>query len=198
MFNSQLFGLLEFVHKNRMMSALFLIVLLLIPIATNRALDTRQAIIELDNYVHSPLVITKKPPPPKYNLEDYYWMTKNVYYEARNQSDEGMLAVILVTINRVKDPRWPDTVKKVVTQRNPRGCQFSWYCESHNFSRRDKEKWDEIYNYVKQALEHIDTVHDITHGALWYHADYVRPWWARAKVRTAKIGDHIFYREKNT
>jgi len=35
---------------------------------------------------------------------------------------------------------------------------------------------------------------DITDGALYYHADYVRPRWAKHMERTSKIGEHIFYR----
>ena len=35
---------------------------------------------------------------------------------------------------------------------------------------------------------------DITEGATHYHADYVRPAWARTKTKTIEIEDHIFYR----
>ena len=31
-------------------------------------------------------------------------------------------------------------------------------------------------------------------GALFYHADYVKPEWAKEKRRVARIGSHIFYR----
>jgi spore germination cell wall hydrolase CwlJ-like protein len=37
---------------------------------------------------------------------------------------------------------------------------------------------------------------DITDGAQFYHADYVRPSWAKTKKRTIEIEDHIFYRWK--
>ena len=35
---------------------------------------------------------------------------------------------------------------------------------------------------------------DITDRALFYHADYVTPGWAKTKKRTTRIGNHIFYR----
>jgi spore germination cell wall hydrolase CwlJ-like protein len=35
---------------------------------------------------------------------------------------------------------------------------------------------------------------DITDGALFYHADNIRPSWAKTKKRTTKIGNHIFYK----
>jgi spore germination cell wall hydrolase CwlJ-like protein len=35
---------------------------------------------------------------------------------------------------------------------------------------------------------------DPTGGALFYHADYVKPSWSRAFERSARIGDHLFYK----
>ena len=46
----------------------------------------------------------------------------------------------------------------------------------------------------------------VTNGAIWlddvgdathYHANYVRPRWARTMKKTDTIGRHIFYRTKN-
>ena len=34
-------------------------------------------------------------------------LATNIYWEARNQSIQGMYAVADVTLNRVKDDRWP-------------------------------------------------------------------------------------------
>jgi N-acetylmuramoyl-L-alanine amidase len=31
-------------------------------------------------------------------------------------------------------------------------------------------------------------------GALFYHANYVNPDWAKEKRRVARIGNHVFYR----
>ena len=44
-------------------------------------------------------------------------LAQNIYWEARNQSIQGMYAVADVTLNRVKDKRWPSTVCEVVKQR---------------------------------------------------------------------------------
>jgi spore germination cell wall hydrolase CwlJ-like protein len=35
---------------------------------------------------------------------------------------------------------------------------------------------------------------DPTSNALWYHADYVDPYWASSYEQTVQIGAHIFYR----
>lgn len=37
---------------------------------------------------------------------------------------------------------------------------------------------------------------DVTNGALFYHANYVNPWWSKPRyklIKTVVIGDHIFY-----
>jgi len=44
-------------------------------------------------------------------------LAQNIYYEARNEPEEGKVAVGLVTINRTQDPRFPDSVCGVVHQR---------------------------------------------------------------------------------
>ena len=67
-------------------------------------------------------------------------LADNVYFEARNQGTAGWSAVISVTLNRVKDKRFPNTVCEVVKQGPTREswkkngtyypikhrCQFSW------------------------------------------------------------------------
>ena len=43
-------------------------------------------------------------------------MADNIYFEARNQGTAGWSAVASVTLNRVKDKRFPNTVCEVVKQ----------------------------------------------------------------------------------
>ena len=71
-------------------------------------------------------------------------LAQNIYWEARNQSIQGMYAVADVTLNRVKDKRWPSTVCEVVKQRKNAGgrwiCQFSWYCDGKSDTPKSREK----------------------------------------------------------
>ena len=56
----------------------------------------------------------------------------NIYWEARSEPRLGQIAVAAVTLNRVADPGFPDTVCSVVRQGEERGrnlCQFSWHCD---------------------------------------------------------------------
>ena len=138
--------------------------------------------------------------------DDKKCLTENIYFEARGQGQAGWLAVAQVTQNRVDDRRFPNTICEVVKQgltyasgdpiRNK--CQFSWYCDG----KSDKPKNTKVYNEISELVNYIYDVKghtnhellDITDGATHYHADYVRPSWAKTKTKTIEIEDHIFYR----
>lgn len=138
--------------------------------------------------------------------QDVSCLALNIYHEARGQSIAGQIAVGQVTLNRVKDNRFPNTICEVVMQGPHRAswkgtgemipvrhrCQFSWYCDG----KSDKIKQRKAYNQIvslSQILIDQDMI-DITSGATHYHAYYVSPAWARSKKRTTKIEDHIFYK----
>jgi spore germination cell wall hydrolase CwlJ-like protein len=88
------------------------------------------------------------------NIDEVYCMAQNIYFEAREESMIGKIAVAHVVKNRIKDKRWPDTVCKVVkqgpireswkTKKDPTlakedrvyyprrdRCQFSWWCDGN-------------------------------------------------------------------
>ena len=114
----------------------------------------------------------------------------NMYREAGIERHEGIVAVALVTINRVKAPGFPETICKVVNQKTKGTCQFSWKCISR-LPKIDHELYTYIRNIAIQVFLNHDIIDDITQGALFYHADYVRPKWKKLEA-TTKIGRHIF------
>ncbi len=135
------------------------------------------------------------------------WLTKNVYFEARNQGVAGQLAVAMVTLNRVGDWRFPNTIEGVVTQSLTRAswrtgeqvpirnkCQFSWYCDGKADEINDWKTFGKIKNLLLTYMSSRSIIIDITEGATHYHADYVMPDWAVTKTKTIEIADHIFYR----
>jgi spore germination cell wall hydrolase CwlJ-like protein len=119
----------------------------------------------------------------------------NIYKEAANEPFEGKVAVAQVTLNRTKNPNFPNTICDVVYQKNTfMGkvvCQFSWYCDGSYKGRVvNKQAYDESYKVAKMVyLE--DFKLESVKNALYYHADYVNPNWGKKKV--TKIGAHIFY-----
>ena len=54
----------------------------------------------------------------------------------------------------------------------------------------------QIYGKILDLVDYLvpNGYFDITDGATHYHADYVRPDWAKTKTKTIEIEDHIFYR----
>lgn len=135
-------------------------------------------------------------------------LAKNMYYESRNQGIAGQLAVSAVVLNRVNDNRFPDTICGVVEQGPTRAswkdpkvrypikhrCQFSWYCDGKSDNPRNKELYKKFLNLSEAILYNEIPFLDITDGATFYHADYVKPSWAKTKTKTIEIEDHIFYR----
>ena len=121
-------------------------------------------------------------------------LADNIYHEAGYESADGKQAVALVTLNRTQNEKFPKDICGVVKQKIENTCQFSWFCTSTTLNRNTfaYKQSMEIALYVYANYEQL---RDITHGALFYHADYVNPRW-RGVEKTVVIGRHIFYKEK--
>ena len=132
-----------------------------------------------------------------------YCLAQNTYFEARNQSYSGQVAVTHVVLNRVKDSRWPDNACDVIKQSytdangNPQRnrCQFSWYCDGLSDTPKDQEAWDRARLVVREAIYLYENGFDLTYGADHYHAKNVSPSWARDMRYTMQIDDHLFYKD---
>jgi len=135
---------------------------------------------------------------------DRYCMAQNIYFESANQSFAGRLAVGHVVINRMEDLQFPNTVCGVIyqakTKINWKGnevpirnqCQFSWYCDGLSDEPVDSVTWIKSL-YIADLILNGEQP-DITEGALWYHADYIYPYWADELEYVTQIEDHIFYK----
>lgn len=125
----------------------------------------------------------------RYTKTDFFCMAKNIYHEAGHEPVKGRYAVAQVTLNRMEDKEYPDTVCGVVLQHK----QFSW---ANNHSRRwttpAGPAWEESKRIAREVLDQGKRVYGLD-DALFYHATYVRPSWARTKDRVTRIGLHIFY-----
>lgn len=114
-------------------------------------------------------------------------LTMNVYWEARNQDIAGQLAVAQVTMNRVRDPRWPNSVCEVVYEHK----QFSWYWDGKSDMPENEKAWETAMFVASAAMDgsgHAD-LENVTH----YHAVYSQPYWKDYMTKVAVIGDHVFY-----
>ena len=121
---------------------------------------------------------------------ELYCMAQNIYFEAGNQSRAGKIAVARVVMNRVNNPGWPDTVCDVIKQK----MQFSWYWDGvHDIPNKKSKTWKDSVEVATEVMFGKIAVDKRLDNALHYHADYVKPYWAKKKVMIAKIDDHIFY-----
>lgn len=135
----------------------------------------------------------EKPTKPA-NERDIYWLAMNIYHEARGESIDGMYAVGIVTMNRLKDEKYPKTIERVVKQKS----QFSWFKSNHSTTASDRESWLLCKHIAKDILEGRDSrtylkVKKRVRGAIFYHANYVRPGWSHHKQFIARIDKHLFY-----
>lgn len=121
-------------------------------------------------------------------------LADNIYYEAGHEAEKGKVAVALVTLNRVEDPRFPKDICGVVKQKANSTCQFSWFCMPLK-TIKNSGAYQESKDVAVHVYANYEKLHDITKGALYYHADYVNPGWKLQK--TVTIGRHIFYKEGN-
>lgn len=150
-----------------------------------------------------PLVLSYSTPLASYSDEDVEWLAKNIYFEARSEPMEGWFGVAFVTMNRVNSPKYPNTIKDVVTQglSDSKGnmirwkCQFSWYCDGQSDRPTDLISYYKILAFTERFLMYRNQLEDNTFGAMYYHADYVDPYWNKEFNVTARIGRHIFYKE---
>ncbi len=121
-------------------------------------------------------------------------LAQAVYYEAGLQPVAGQEAVAQTVLNRLRHPDYPKSVCGVVYEGSAlrTGCQFSFTCDGSLRRGVDAALWLQSMTVAKQALNGF--VMPAVGEATYYHADYVRPYWAGALRRITQIGAHIFYR----
>jgi N-acetylmuramoyl-L-alanine amidase len=74
-------------------------------------------------------------------------------------------------------------------------CQFSWSCTHTKKPTADDERWVESRRVAEELLtsDNYDDLKDRYRNALYFHAVYVHPSWARVKHKVKRVGEHIFY-----
>ena len=133
-------------------------------------------------------------------IEPEHILAITLYGEARGEHTEGKIAVAWVIQNRMKDPRWPNTIGGVCTQPKQFSC---WNANDPNFSilvdklfetrNRDPHRaWRECLWVAGGVLRCY--LSDNTDGANHYHTRSIKPSWSEKMTRTVEIGNHIFYR----
>lgn len=141
-----------------------------------------------------------------------YCLAENIYYEARNEDIQGQFAVASVTLNRMHDSRFPNTICDVVKQNSVSQiskrlvCAFSWYCDYDKKGKeipvknRDGTVNQSVVDQFQVASIIAITVlsgdvKDNTHGATHFHNPHIsQPTWRLEMKKTITIGNHTFYK----
>jgi len=124
----------------------------------------------------------------------------NMFFEARGEPIGGQLMVAEVTYNRVASKNFPNNICDVVWQEK----QFSWTHDglSDNplkMSYTDRQMWDHL-KLLAYALENDESNRAVllpNTGATYYHSTSIKGgWFKRNLTELGRVGDHIFYKEK--
>ena len=120
---------------------------------------------------------------------DVRCLAQAVYFESRGEPLDGQLAVAKVIMNRAASGHYPAGYCAVVAQ----PAQFSFVHHGHIPAADERsDAWRRAKAVAQIAQQNL--WRSKAPDALYFHATYVRPSWARQKVQLAQIETHIFYR----
>jgi spore germination cell wall hydrolase CwlJ-like protein len=125
---------------------------------------------------------------PVVDLKELQCLSRNIFFEAASEPEEGKVAVVLVTLNRAQDSRFGRTICGVVDQKMVRTfsrdvvvekrslwrttrevhtvwqkvvtCQFSWRCTSVKGPKNTDERWTESQRIARELLEDRASFYD--------------------------------------
>lgn len=132
-------------------------------------------------------------PKPKGGAE-LQCLSEALYFEARGETVKGQFAVAEVIMNRVKSGRFPGSLCGVINQGTGKkyGCQFTYTCDGYKEVIAEPRAFSRVSKVARAILD--GKAPKLTNGATHYHTIAVRPKWSRVYTKTARIGDHLFYR----
>lgn len=128
-------------------------------------------------------------------LAEHRCLSEALYYEARGEGARGEKAVAEVVFHRMNAGNYGNSICAVVYEGSDhKSCQFSFACDGSLNRPRETNAWQEAEQLAAQILTGEERLRNATGGAINYHAISVKPYWAPTLERTARIGNHIFYR----
>jgi N-acetylmuramoyl-L-alanine amidase len=117
-------------------------------------------------------------PPPETGAEAEL-LARLVWAEARGEPFRGQVAVAAVVLNRVADPRWPNTVEEVVFEPGQ-------FCGSHSLPENVPQN---ALRAAEKALQGLDP----SRGSYYFSNDAEAScWWIRTRETVVVIGNHTF------
>lgn len=125
--------------------------------------------------------IEEKAQTPKNPGVDIYLLARVIYAEARGEPFEGQVAVGAVLMNRLKNPRFPDSLQQIIFKRGE-------FC-----TVRDGQIWMKPNAQAIKAARLAASGWDPTGGAhYFYNPAKTTSRWIWSRPVTNRIGQHIF------
>ena len=124
---------------------------------------------------------------------------RQIYHEARGETENGQMAVANVIVNRAMSRKFPSTICGVIFQNAERGrykCQFTFACDGRSDMGTERRAWNRASHLAEVAFREFQLGKrpDIVPStALYYHTTAVKPKWSYTFNRVAAIGTHVFY-----
>lgn len=113
--------------------------------------------------------------------EEVELLTRVIYGEARGEDFEGQVAVGAVVLNRLKDPRFPKTMRAIIYQSGA----FTAVKDKQIHLEPD----DQAYKAAEAALSGLDP----TNGAIYYYNPRIATdRWIKSRPVIKRIGNHTF------
>jgi hypothetical protein len=124
-------------------------------------------------------------------------LAEAMYFEARGEGVDGQEAVAEVVLQRTRNRNYGSTVCAVVYEGVEPGrvdCQFSFACNGSLKKAKEESIWVETKLLADKIMTGQLKLSNRTQQAIAYHNLDVTPFWSANMLRTAQIGNHIFYR----
>ena len=116
-----------------------------------------------------------------YQADVLYWLSHIINAESGNQPLSGKIAVGNVVLNRVKSPRFPNSIHGVIFQRN----QFS-PVQNGTINRSPNAESVMAAKLCLDGAVELDNV-------LWFNRAGLKSWASRNRTFVATIAQHSFY-----
>lgn len=120
-------------------------------------------------------------------------LAEALYHEARSESDEGVVAVAQVILNRASHPkRWKHTVRGVIEEK----WQFSYIWDgSVRRGMKNKVQAERVAIIAADVLHGRIATPEWSKNAFFYHTVGMKkyPRWSKKKKLIATVGEHVFY-----
>ena len=127
---------------------------------------------------------------------DHVMLAVAIWREARGESRDAKRAVAHVILNRIQDPRWPDSAVEVVTQPRQFSCFNAGDPNATKFPTPKRASDWAAWMECCSVVDELEADYDPTGGANHYHSlpAGAEPDWAMPDKLTLTVGRLQFYK----